>query len=199
VARLIEQGPATLNDWLRALAHRFEEAELVFGHGTDNAWDEAVSLTLGYLDWADDAALLERELTQAQLDGLNGLARLRIDERVPVPLLLGRARFAGLDFLVRPNVMIPRSPIAELIRNEFAPWLKTPPGRILDVCCGGGCIGLALADQFAEANVVLADSSADAVALARDNVALHGVESRVSVVRGDLYERVGEARARECL
>ncbi len=184
---VVPHSPISLARWLDQLALRFDQAGLVFGHGTDNAWDEAVALTLGALEWADDARLLDTVLSVAQLARLETLAQRRIAERIPVSLLLGRAQFAGLSFLTAPNVMIPRSPIAELLRNSFRPWLRAAPATVLDVCCGGGCIGISIADQFPDASVVLADVDAEAVALSRRNVELHKLNSRVEVVQGDLY------------
>jgi len=181
-----------LRQWLTKLAARFEEAELSFGHGTDNAWDEAVALTIGALNWADDAKMLDKPLSSTQLTQLEGLALKRINERIPVPLLLGRAHFAGLEFLTAPRVMIPRSPIAELIRRSFKPWLTRAPDRVLDVCCGGGCIGISIADQFASAEVVVSDVDADALKLASQNVALHNLTDRVEVVPSNIYDAFGD-------
>ncbi len=190
----MSDSSTSLRQWLAELAARFDDAELNFGHGTDNAWDEAVALTLGSLSWSDDAQLLDKELSPEQLSKLQTLALKRINERLPVPLLLGRAQFAGLEFLTAPNVMIPRSPIAELVRNSFTPWLTHAPKRVLDVCCGGGCIGIAIADQFEAAEVLVADIDKDALTLARQNVALHSQTDRVRVVRSDVYESVGDER-----
>ena len=184
----------SLRQWLTQLAARFDDAELSFGHGTDNAWDEAVALTLGALNWADDAQLLDRQISPRQLSELQALALRRINERIPVPLLLGRAQFAGLEFLTAPNVMIPRSPIAELVRNSFAPWLSHAPQRVLDVCCGGGCIGISIADQFDQAEVLLTDIDQRAVELAQKNVALHNQADRTRVVQSDMYKAVGTQR-----
>jgi len=184
----------SLRQWLAELAARFDEAELSFGHGTDNAWDEAVALTLGALEWPDDAQLLDELLSPAQLSLLHELALRRIGERIPVPLLLGRTQFAGLDFLTAPDVMIPRSPIAELIRNSFSPWLTDTPRRVLDVCCGGGCIGISIADQFEEVEVIVADVDPAALRLAQQNVALHNLSDRVEVLQSDIYTAVGDQK-----
>jgi len=118
------------------------------------------------------------------------MASRRITERVPLPYLLGRCFFAGYSFIVRPGVIIPRSPIAELIRNRFEPWIRRAPRRVLDLCCSGGCIGIAAALEFPDAEVVLVDIDDNALDLARENVALHELEQRVQVVRGDLYRNV---------
>ena len=178
----------TLEECLTEMAEQFTGADLVFGHGTDNAWDEAVALALGLLEWSDDRVNLSRELSSSQQKAIESLLKERIERRVPVPLLLGTCQFAGLTFETAEHVMIPRSPIGELVRSAFAPWYSGEPRRILDVCCGGGCIGIACADQFPEARVWLSDVSTDAVALARRNIARHQLADRVSAAQGDLYE-----------
>ena len=188
------ESAISLRQWLAELAARFEAAELSYGHGTDNAWDEAVALTLGALNWADDADLLDQQLSSSQLSKLHKLVDKRINERVPVPLLLGRVQFAGLEFLTAPNVMIPRSPIAELLRNSFQPWLTRAPSSVLDVCCGGGCIGISIADQFPHAEVVVADIDRAALQLARHNVALHNQTDRVQVVESDIFSALHDQR-----
>ena len=188
------ESAISLRQWLAELAARFEAAELSYGHGTDNAWDEAVALTLGALNWADDADLLDQQLSSSQLSKLHKLVDKRINERVPVPLLLGRVQFAGLEFLTAPNVMIPRSPIAELLRNSFQPWLTRAPNSVLDVCCGGGCIGISIADQFPHAEVVVADIDKEALQLARHNVALHNQTDRVQGVESDIFAAIHDQR-----
>ncbi|MEM7200212.1 MAG: 50S ribosomal protein L3 N(5)-glutamine methyltransferase [Planctomycetota bacterium] len=185
----------TLDALLHALAERFDAADLVYGHGTDNAWDEAVALALGVLDWPDDATQLQREVSEQDRAQIEALARRRVDERMPVPLLLGRATFAGRWFHIAPGVMVPRSPIAALVGTGFRPWLQHSPSRILDLCCGNGCIGISAALAFPAARLWLQDIDADARALARRNLELHGLTARASVVGGSLFEDivVGEA------
>ena len=106
--------------------------------------------------------------------------------------LLGRCRFAGQEFLIEPGVVIPRSPIGALMRRRFAPWLYAPPRRILDLCCGSGCIGLAAALEFPGASVDLGDVDGQAVDLARRNAALHGLEARTRVFQSDLFDDLPE-------
>lgn len=179
-----------LRAWLTRAAQQLESAELAFGHGTDNAWDEAVAIALGTLEWPDDVAMLDEALNETQLQQIDALIARRINERVPVPMLLGHAQFAGHRFLVEPNVMIPRSPIAELIGVGFKPWLKNPPARVLDLCSGGGCIGISCALRFADANVDLIELDPRAVALGNKNIVLHGLEARARVLPGSLYKPV---------
>ena len=119
-------------------------SDAFYGHGTDNAWDEAVQLVLSVVELPldSDEQALPREIEVNQLADIESLLRRRIDEHVPLPYLLGRAWFAGLEFRCDPRALIPRSPIAQLILDEFSPWYRGPaPRRVLDLCCGGGCIG----------------------------------------------------------
>lgn len=184
----------TVGALIEALAARFGAAGLAFGHGTESAWDEAVALVLGVSGLPDDRTVLARQLDGDHLRRIESLARRRIDERVPLPYLLGRCTFAGHEFLIEPGVVIPRSPIGALIRNGFTPWLQRPPASILDLCCGSGCIGIAAALAFPEATVDLADVDPGAVALTRRNVARHGLDERVRVFASDLFEDLPEGR-----
>lgn len=158
------------------LSSRFEQADLYYGHGTDNAWDEAVYLVFTVLDIAfeqeddDDKALEARLISETELLKIQTLADQRIKKRVPVAYLVNQAWFAGLPFYVDERVLVPRSPIAELILHQFEPLLPVAPTRVLDLCTGSGCIGLATALVFPEALVDLADISADALAVAQINI-----------------------------
>ena len=146
-------------DWVRFASSRFTEAQLFFGHGTDNPWDDAVQLTLWALHTPFDrlGQVAHARLTRSERAHLASLIQRRINERLPVPYLTGEAFFAGLKFFVSRDVLIPRSPLGELIENYFDPWLTQPPSRILDLCTGSGCIGIACAFAFEEAEVVLSD------------------------------------------
>jgi len=178
-----------LGSVLDDLALRFEEADLFYGHGTDNAWDEAVYLVFCTLqipfDSEDD--IMSRLLNFAELTRIEALAQRRIAERVPVAYLVGEAWFAGLSFSVSDQVLIPRSPIGELIQQRFATLLPRDPDRILDLCTGSGCIGIASALVFPNASVDLADISESALGLAQQNLERHGVQSRVQIVHSDLF------------
>ncbi len=138
---------------------------------------------LGKLPTATDCRLEVDEISDLQR-----LIKRRIDERVPTLYLLGEAWFCGLSFIVDDRVLIPRSPIAELIEERFAPWLADEPARILDLCTGSGCIGIACAEVFPDAEVALADLSYDALEVANQNIERHGMEDRVYTVQGDGFD-----------
>lgn len=186
----------TLRDLVRWGASRFNEAGLVYGHGSDNALDEALALVLHalHLDHDLPADFLDARVTAAERGRVTELFRRRSDERVPVAYLTHQARFAGHWFFVDERVLVPRSPVAELIEQGFAPWLSPDATRrILDLCTGSACIAIACAYAFPEARVDATDISPDAVAVAQRNVAEHGMEGRVVVAAGDLYAPIGPA------
>ena len=180
----------TVADFVRYIATRLAHADVYFGHGTDNAWDEAFALVCGHLRIAPDKIefVMTARLTRAERRELIRLLERRIVHRVPVPYLVGEAWFARRRYLIGRGVLIPRSPIAELIDAEFAPWLSRLPDRILDLGTGSGCVGIACAHTFPDAQVVLSDIDDAALDLAARNVALHGVADRVSLVRADVFD-----------
>ncbi len=190
----------TIRDYVRWGASRFAAAELFFGHGTDSAWDDAVSLVLHALhlspgDAETHADLGACRITEPEAQVICELFRRRIDERLPAPYLTGRAWFAGVEFEVNESVLIPRSPIAELIEQGFSPWL--PDGRrarLLDLCTGSGCIAIAAALYLPEARVDAVDISPAALAVAETNVQRHDVQDRVRLVEGDLLRAIGDMR-----
>ena len=173
---------------IEAVAGQFSAAGLVYGHGTDNAWDEAVALVLHVSGLPDDLSVMDTVLSAAECAGIESLALRRIRERLPLPYLLGRVRFAGYPFHIEPGVVIPRSPIGQLVLDRFSPWLLEPPETVVDVCCGSGCIGIAVALAFPEARVDLVDVAPQAIALTEKNIALHGLDDRVKVHRSDLFD-----------
>jgi ribosomal protein L3 glutamine methyltransferase len=161
---------------------------LVYGHGTDNPWDEAVALVLGITGLPDDRGSLTVVVSVAQAREIEALAARRIAERIPLAYLLGRCRFGGLEFLIQPGIVIPRSPIGALLEEGLVPWIREAPRRIADLCCGSGCIGILAAHVFPQARVTLVDVDPAALELARRNVALHGLEDRVQVVASNLFD-----------
>jgi ribosomal protein L3 glutamine methyltransferase len=183
----------TIRDYIRFATSRFHEAGLYYGHGTDNAWDEAILLVLRSLHLPHDinAAVLDAHLTKDEQIAVTKLIEKRANERIPVSYLIHEAWFAGLSFYVDERVLIPRSPIAELIENQFSPWLAASVDEvenILDLCTGSGCIAIACAKAFPEAKLDASDISVDALAVAKINVLRHGVESQVTLHQSDLFD-----------
>lgn len=182
---------------IRAIAERFEAAGLYYGHGTDNATDEAAWLVFAKLGLSHDdgpSAYTMGVSADAMAD-IEAMASKRIDERKPLAYLLNEAWFCGLRFFVDERVLVPRSPIAELIAAEFAPWVS--PGdlrRAADLGTGSGCIAIATALAFPGAHVDAVDVSDDALAVAAINVREHGLEGRVRLVRSDFFEDLGDTR-----
>ena len=169
----------TVEALIEAFAARLEDADVVFGHGTNNAADEAYRLVT---DTLHGAALSEpaQQRLEAQLTR-------RIEERVPVPYLTGTAWFGDLRLRVAPGVMIPRSPIGAVLADGMRPWLEREPKRVLDLCCGCGALGIAAALKFPNARVDLADIAPAALALAEHNASLAGVSERTTVIASDLF------------
>lgn len=188
--------PVTVASMLEMGEQLFESQGLYFGHGTTNAWDEAVYLLSFVLDLPPDAdrSKLSEILTAQQQADIWALFQRRVDERIPAPYLTGTAWFCGLAFNVDQRVIIPRSPIAELIYNGFQPWCESEPDNILDLCTGSGCIGIACAYAFEQAQLVLSDISADALAIAQQNIAQHQLGDRVVAVQSDLFDGLNNQR-----
>lgn len=187
----------TVGEAVNAIAAAFEEAGLIYGHGTDNPWDDAVYLVLGALDLPldSDESIASRPLTPVEKEQLFTLAQKRMVDRIPTAYLLGDIPFAGLSFEVNEHVLIPRSPIAELIELGFAPWVEpTEIKRILDVGTGSGCIAIASAVHVPQAHVDAMDISAEALQVAKRNAARHGVAERVTCVEKDLLEGLPDHR-----
>ncbi|EIF43200.1 N5-glutamine S-adenosyl-L-methionine-dependent methyltransferase [gamma proteobacterium BDW918] len=183
----------TLRDYLRWAISEFGRAGIFFGHGTDNAFDEARILVFHglHLPLDMDPALLDARLTLVERQKVLALIQRRVEERLPAAYLTNEAWFAGLSFYVDERVLVPRSPIAELIAQEFEPWLSARPQRILDLCTGSGCIGIACAYQFDEAMVDLVDISLDALNVADINIARYELGDRVSAVQSDVFDLLG--------
>jgi ribosomal protein L3 glutamine methyltransferase len=180
----------TIVDFVRWGASRFNEAGLYFGHGTNNAVDEALFLCLHALHQIPPLApeLHHARLTEAEKEAVLALFQRRIEERLPVPYLTHEAWFGGMSFYVDERVLVPRSPIAELIEGRFAPWVdEEGTEQILDLCTGSGCIAIACAMAFPWAEVDAADISPDALEVANINIERHQMQHQVRTVQSDLF------------
>lgn len=179
----------TLQDMIRWTVSRFNAAQLFYGHGTDNAWDEAVQLILPTLYLPIDVPphVLNSRLTGSERLRVVERVIKRINERTPIAYLTNKAWFCGLEFFVDERVLVPRSPIGELIQAQFAPWLLDEPTRIMDLCTGSACIAIACAYAFPEAEVDAIDISTDALQVAEQNIQDHGLEQQVFPIRSDLF------------
>ena len=178
---------------IEMLDQRFQDADLFYGHGSDNSWDEAVFLVLGAcnlpLESGDEVATVS--LTSAQADRVNDWMNQRVIERKPLPYISGKAWLGGAEFLCDKRALVPRSPLAEVILNDFQPWCNDVRSKdVLDLCCGGGSLGILAALNHAENQVVLADIDPDALTLAQLNVVKHQLESRVQCVQSDVLASV---------
>jgi ribosomal protein L3 glutamine methyltransferase len=193
VARL----PASTFGCIEWAARRLDRAPLVYGHGTDDPWDEAAALVFHAAGWSHAAAPAAYGWTmpRAARHLLARLVERRVRERIPSAYLTGRTWFAGHEIRVDERVLVPRSPIAELIEVRFEPFVE--PARvhaILDVGTGSGCIALACAHAFPDARVDAADVSHDALAVALANARLHGLERRMRTVLSNVYRGLGARR-----
>jgi ribosomal protein L3 glutamine methyltransferase len=190
-ARAAVEELSTLQDLVRWGASRLAEAEVHLGHGTDDPVDEALGLVLHglALEPGLPRELWGARLTRFERERVVGLLTRRIRERVPAAYLTGRAWFCGLPFRVDERVLVPRSPLAEWIERGFEPWLETEQvHRVLDLGTGSGCIAIACAHVFPNARVDAVELSPDALEVARENVALHGLGERVRLREADLLD-----------
>ncbi len=189
------QHTETVATVIDAIASQFDAAGLYFGHGTDNAGDEAAWLVFAVLGLAhDDADAYARIVPVHDYEKIRALADRRVAERMPLAYLLNEAWFAGLRFHVDERVLVPRSPLAELIAGQFSPWVDPARvTRLLDMGTGSGCIAIACAMAFPEASVDASDISPDALEVAAINVKAHGLESRVRLLRSDLFADIEPA------
>ncbi len=176
---------------------RFTNAKLFYGHGTDSAADEAFYLVMTalQLDFNCDESELDQVLQAADVERVIALINRRIDDRVPVAYLVNEAWFAGLPFYVDERVLIPRSPIAELILERFAPWVEADyVKQILDIGTGSACIAIACAYAFPDADVDAVDIDANALIVAEQNVATHELQQRVHLYQSDLLNALPEKK-----
>jgi ribosomal protein L3 glutamine methyltransferase len=194
--------PGSVGALIEWCAERLDEAGVFCGHGTAGTFDESASLVFHVANLEHDAVgpaapageydrQYDQPIDRDQFMRVSELLRERIEARVPLPYLLNEAWFAGLKFFVDERVLIPRSPLAELILARFSPWLgDAPVERILEIGTGSGCIAIACARAFPEAEILATDLSPDALDVAAVNVERHGVASQVRLLRADLFDGV---------
>lgn len=190
------KGQATVGALITSAARRLTRARVFFGHGTDNARDEAAALVFHVmkLRHGSSARVLARRVNDAQRAAIETLLERRIRERVPLPYLLNEAWFAGSPYYVDERVLIPRSPLAELIERRFAPWIDAARVRnVLDMGTGSGCIALACAQAFPRARVDATDIDAGALAVAGINRRRLRLTRRVRLVESDHFAALSDA------
>ncbi len=184
----------TLRDLLRHAVTRFNTEKLFFGHGSDNAFDEAAYLLLHTLRLPLDQLdpFLDARLTEQEITALLGLIERRAKDRVPVAYLTNEALLGHYRFYVDERVIVPRSFIAELIPEQFQPWVEDPEAvtNVLELCTGSGCLAIMLADAFPNAQVDAVDLSTDALEVAKKNVADYELQDRITLHHSDLYNKL---------
>ncbi len=181
----------TIRDWLRFTVSRFEEAEIFFGHGTDNSYDEAIWLVMRALHLPLDTVdnFLDARITEQERKYLSSLIERRITERTPTAYLLQEAWLQGFKFYVDERVIVPRSFIAELLQNDLNPWIEFSEmvESAADICTGSGCLGILLANSFPNATIDLVDISSDAIEVANINIANYGLEAQINAIESDMF------------
>jgi len=182
----------SIGSLIKKISKDFENGNLYFGHGSESAWDEAVFLVLSVLKLPldSDRSITRLPVSPEQEEEILEFARRRLQEKVPLPHLLKCAYFAGLPFYVDERVLIPRSSFGELILKQFFPWLPRIPRRILDLCTGSGCMAIAAAMEFPEAEIVASDLSTEALQVAEINLASYDCQHRIRLVQSDLFKNI---------
>jgi ribosomal protein L3 glutamine methyltransferase len=192
------QSLFTVRDYLRFAVSRFHHAKLFFGHGSSDAYDEAVYLILHTLHLPLDtlAPFLDAKLTPAERSEVLNILERRVEQRIPAAYLTHEALLGEYRFYVDERVIVPRSFIAELLRNQFSPWLADAESvnSVLDLCTGSGCLAILAADAFPNARVDAVDLSPDALEVARRNVDDYALQDRLSLIESDLFEKLGDKK-----
>lgn len=191
----------TIRDWLRYAVSRFEDSDIFYGHGTDNAYDEAVWLIMSGLHLPHDTLnnFLEAKLTSSERNKLASFIDERISKHTPTAYLLKEAWLQGYKFFVDDRVLIPRSFIAELLVNDgLQPWIEFPElvNNAADICTGSGCLGVLLADAYPEAQIDVVDISADAIDVCNININNYGLQERVHAVKSDMFSALQDAHGK---
>ena len=184
----------SIRDFIRFCVSEMAAQDVFFGHGTEDIFAEATALVMGNLnlEWDADPEILDARLLSVEKKKILTMLRRRIEERIPLAYLLNMAYFCGLPFYVDERVLIPRSPIAEMIEARMAPWLQRDPESILDLCTGSACIAIALAQVFPNAWVHAADISEEALEVAAINVEHHEVAAQVDLIQSDLFGHLNQ-------
>ncbi|NNM68676.1 MAG: 50S ribosomal protein L3 N(5)-glutamine methyltransferase [Gallionella sp.] len=185
----------SVRDYLRFAVSRFHQAGLFFGHGSSDAYDEAVYLVLHTLHLPLDRLepFLDARLTERERAEVLNIIERRVQERIPAAYLTREAFLGEFSFYVDERVIVPRSFIAELLRTRLSPWIAEPEavGSVLDMCTGSGCLAILAAHEFPHARVDAVDLSPDALAVAQHNVEDYELQDRVRLVQSDLFSKLG--------
>lgn len=184
---------STMLDFMRWGASQFVEADLSYSHGMSSPLDESVYLVLRALRLPVDTPDIywRSQLTDSEKNRLLSVFKQRIEQRIPAAYIMKEGWFAGLQFYIDERVLIPRSPIAELVESQFSPWVDSGEvGSVLDLCTGSGCIGIACAYAFPNANIDLSDISIEALEVVRINVDKHDANKQVNIIQSDLFSNL---------
>lgn len=184
----------TIRDYIRWSISEMTTNKSYFGHGSDSIWDEAVHLVLNAINVSHDidSEMVDSRLLTQEKKTIIDYVYQRACQRKPLPYILKKAWFAGMEFDIDERVIIPRSPLAELIHNDFSPWVNDIDGvkNVLDLCTGSGCIGIACTTVFEDADITLVDISDDALSMANHNIKKHQLSDRVRAVKSDLFNNL---------
>ena len=185
----------TVESLIKETANKFNESNLTFGHGIDNAIDEAAYLIFGYLDLNHDKAeeAYQKTISNEDLIEIDKLIDCRINQNRPVAYLINKAWFVGLEFFVDERVLVPRSPLAELIANKLRPWADDKlVTRALDMGTGSGCIAIALGKFFPDIEIDAIDYSPEALQVANINLEYHKMTDRINLIESDFFSNLSE-------
>jgi len=181
----------TIRDWLRYAVSQFETSDIFYGHGTDNAYDEAVWLVMSALHLPMDTLnnFFDARITASERNKLAQLIEQRITAHTPTAYLVKEAWLQGLKFYVDERVLVPRSFIAELLSDDLSPWIEYPElvESAADICTGSACLGIMLASAFPNAAIDVVDISSDALAVANINIANYGLQEQVTAIQSDMF------------
>lgn len=188
----------TIKDYVRFCISEMNSQNAYYGHGSTNSWDEAVHLVISAinLQYELDSSMIDARLTLEERELILDYIYQRAYTRKPLPYILKKAWFADMEFDIDERVIIPRSPVSELIKHAFSPWVNNQydAKNVMDLCTGSGCIGIACAEVFTNANVTLVDISEDALEIANKNIKKHNLTNRVSAIKSDLFTNVGDVK-----